>query len=58
MRPDRNPTIPEANFTLADPWNNEGEPDARDMAIVASRFDTDDDAHDAPLLAMLEMMPA
>jgi len=36
----------------------EGEPDDADLAMIASRLDLDDDAHDGPLLAMLEMMPA
>jgi len=37
---------------------SEGDPDDADMRLVTDRLDLDDDAHDGPLLAMLEMMPA
>jgi len=37
---------------------NEGDLDDADLRMVADNSDRDDDAHDAPLLAMLEMMPA
>ena len=45
-------------FNLDESFRLEGELDDYDRAMIACRMDKDDDAHDGPLLAMLEMMPA
>ena len=45
-------------WNLDEAFRLESEPDDYDRAWLAARVDKDDDAHDGPLLAMLEMMPA